>query len=66
MNRKAYKEVCYNRYIKIVGRFVRQMEKEVIKVQREHNELAVGQAWDIVTDAYRQADKIVTGGYQLK
>lgn len=52
-----------NEYRRIVGRFVRQMEKEVTGLLGKHHNLSVGDAWDIVIKAFRQADRIVSGGY---
>lgn len=66
MNIEEYRLTYDTQYLRIIGRFVRQMEKEVVKLQRDHRNLSVGKAWDIVTSAYRKADHIVTGGYKVR
>lgn len=58
-----FKRVHSDRYYKIAGRFVRQLEKEVTKLLQNHHDLSVDDAWDIVISAIRQADRVVSGGY---
>lgn len=60
---KDYQRVHSNKYHKLIGRVVRSMEKEVVKLLSEHSQLGTSKAWDIVISAYRRADNIVGGGY---
>ena len=60
---KDYERIHSNRYYKLIGRVVRSMEKEVLKLLSEHSELGTSKAWDIVISAYRRASNNVGGGY---
>lgn len=63
MNVTDYKRVYSNKYYRIVGRVVRNMEKDVKKLLGDHPQMSINTAWDVVIAAYRQADRTVGGGY---
>ena len=66
MTRVKYEKSYSRQYRSIVGRFIRQAEKEVMGVLRTHPTIPLNMAWDIVSKAQREADKIVTGGYPVE
>lgn len=57
MTARDYKKVYMVEYHKLASRVVRRMENEVNKLLRDHHELSIRTAWDIVTDAYLKVYK---------
>lgn len=60
---KEYQRIHNDKYYKLIGRVVKSMEKEVLKLLKDHSQLGTSKAWDIVIAAYRKADNIIGGGY---